>query len=49
MSVAYLIPAFNEERVIEGTIAALKKSGAPLADIYVVDDHSTDDTSRLAR
>jgi len=49
MSVAYLIPAFNEERVIEGTIAALKKSGAALSDIYVVDDHSTDDTSRLAR
>jgi cellulose synthase/poly-beta-1,6-N-acetylglucosamine synthase-like glycosyltransferase len=47
--ICVLIPAFNEEQVIEGTINALRASGFNQSDIYIVDDMSTDATSRLAR
>jgi cellulose synthase/poly-beta-1,6-N-acetylglucosamine synthase-like glycosyltransferase len=47
-SVAILIPAYNEELVIGGTIDALVVAGTPKSDIYVVDDRSTDDTALIA-
>jgi cellulose synthase/poly-beta-1,6-N-acetylglucosamine synthase-like glycosyltransferase len=47
--ICVLLPAFNEERVIEGTIDALRDTGFDMRDIYVVDDMSTDSTARLAR
>jgi cellulose synthase/poly-beta-1,6-N-acetylglucosamine synthase-like glycosyltransferase len=47
--ICVLIPAFNEERVIEGTIDALRDAGFSMGDIYVVDDMSTDRTAALAR
>ncbi len=46
--VAILIPAFNEAKVIGGTIKALKKF-KPSRDIYVVDDGSKDGTSQIAK
>jgi cellulose synthase/poly-beta-1,6-N-acetylglucosamine synthase-like glycosyltransferase len=47
--IAILIPAYNEEPVIRGTIRALRDAGADLRDIYVVDDRSTDRTAEIAR
>jgi cellulose synthase/poly-beta-1,6-N-acetylglucosamine synthase-like glycosyltransferase len=47
--IAALIPAFNEEPVLEGTIAALLMSGLSREDIYVADDRSTDRTVDIAR
>jgi cellulose synthase/poly-beta-1,6-N-acetylglucosamine synthase-like glycosyltransferase len=43
-----LIAAHNEELVIEGTIRSAIKSGQDPKHIYVVDDNSTDDTSKIA-
>jgi glycosyltransferase involved in cell wall biosynthesis len=46
--VSVVIPAFNEERQIEGVIKSIQKS--PLVDeIIVVDDGSTDKTSEVAK
>ena len=47
-SVAILIPAHNEEEVIEATLQSLLKVAAP-RDIYVVDDASTDNTAKIAK
>ena len=47
--ICVLIPAFNEERVIEGTIDSLLAAGFNRPDIFVVDDMSTDATAILAR
>ena len=47
--IGILIPAYNEEVVIEGTIESLILAGCPKCDIYVVDDKSTDKTSEIAR
>lgn len=47
--IAVLIPAYNEEPVIEGTISALKASGIAMSDVYVVDDRSTDRTADICR
>lgn len=47
--IAVLIPVFNEEPVIEGTIAALVAAGCSVRDIFVVDDRSTDRTAGIAR
>lgn len=46
--IATLIPAYNEEPVLKGTIDALVAAGAKLTDIYVVDDRSTDRTAEIA-
>lgn len=45
---ALLIPAHNEAIVIESTIRSALRAGMDISDIYVVDDNSTDDTSKLA-
>lgn len=46
---ALLIAAHNEEIVIERTIHSAIRGGMNKRDIYVVDDNSVDNTSRLAR
>jgi cellulose synthase/poly-beta-1,6-N-acetylglucosamine synthase-like glycosyltransferase len=48
-SICVLIPAYNEETVLDGTIDALLAAGCNLRDIYVVDDKSTDNTAEIAR
>lgn len=47
--IAILIPAYNEEVVIAGTVASLLTAGATKDNIYVVDDKSTDETANIAR
>lgn len=47
--IAVLIPVYNEEPVIAGTIKALIQADAERGDIYVVDDKSTDKTAEIAR
>jgi poly-beta-1,6-N-acetyl-D-glucosamine synthase len=46
---ALVIAAHNEEMVIEQTLHSAMNAGMRAMDIYVVDDNSTDQTSRLAR
>lgn len=46
--IAVLIPAFNEEPVIAGTIEALLDAGCDRSHIYIVDDRSTDRTAEIA-
>ena len=41
-TLALIIPAHNEELVIEATIISAMKAGQKRDDIYVVDDASTD-------
>lgn len=43
-----LVPAFNEVRVLEGTVTSLLRSDHPAFEIRVVDDGSTDGTGALA-
>jgi hypothetical protein len=47
LSIAVVIPCFNEERSITGVIADFQAS-LPGADIYVFDNGSTDSTRRVA-
>jgi cellulose synthase/poly-beta-1,6-N-acetylglucosamine synthase-like glycosyltransferase len=47
--IALLIPAHNEELVIAGTIESAIRAGMQPKDIYVVDDNSSDGTSRVAK
>lgn len=47
--VSLLIPAHNEELVIEDTILGALAAGVKRRDIYVVDDSSTDRTFKLAK
>ncbi|HSX32209.1 MAG TPA: glycosyltransferase family 2 protein [Candidatus Saccharimonadales bacterium] len=46
---ALLIAAHNEELVLENTVRSAIRAGMKPADIYVVDDNSTDDTSKIAK
>jgi len=43
-----VVPAYNESATIAGVIRSLRVH-APQFDVLVIDDSSTDDTSRLAR
>lgn len=47
-SIAILIPVYNEEIVIKGTIDSLVAAGADLSHIYIVNDKSTDNTESVA-
>src|SRR5207244_335947 len=47
--VSILVPAFNEGAVIQCSIRSLLKLDYPRFEIIVIDDGSTDDTSRKAR
>ena len=46
-SIAVLIPCYNEEKTIKKVVTDFKKE-LPDADIYVYDNNSTDNTSKLA-
>lgn len=48
-SVSVIIPAFNEERIIQKTIRALLKSKYPLSEILIIDDGSTDETAAIIK
>ncbi|MFV0414062.1 MAG: glycosyltransferase family 2 protein [Oscillospiraceae bacterium] len=48
MSIAVLIPCYNEAKTIEKVIANYKEH-LPQADIYVYDNNSTDDTFAIAQ
>jgi len=43
-----VIPAFNEARELPATLASLKRQTEPSIEIIVVDNASTDETSRIA-
>jgi cellulose synthase/poly-beta-1,6-N-acetylglucosamine synthase-like glycosyltransferase len=45
---ALLLPAHNEELILEATIRSAIAAGQPVEDIFVVDDGSTDDTRAIA-
>jgi biofilm PGA synthesis N-glycosyltransferase PgaC len=47
-TVTVLIPAYNEELVIERTITSLLKQSRPANAILVIDDFSTDSTGEIA-
>jgi peptidoglycan-N-acetylglucosamine deacetylase len=47
--VAVLIPAYNEEKVIERTVRAVLESNYPNLRVIVIDDGSTDRTLEVAR
>jgi len=48
-SVAILVPAYNEEKVIVNTVRAALASGYPRVRVIVVDDGSSDNTYEVAR
>lgn len=45
---ALLLPAHNEELIIEATIRSAIAAGQAIEDIYVVNDNSSDDTKAIA-
>jgi cellulose synthase/poly-beta-1,6-N-acetylglucosamine synthase-like glycosyltransferase len=47
--ISVIVPAYNEEQVVESTIRSLLDSNYPRFEIIVVDDGSTDRTSDLVR
>lgn len=47
--IGVLIPAYNEEPVMEATIVSLVEAGFNKEDIYIVDDRSTDRTADICR
>ena len=49
MAVSVLIPAFNEAKVIAGSVARILDSGHAKLEVIVIDDGSTDGTSQVVR
>ena len=47
--VTVVIPAFNEEKTIEGTIRSIQNQTYPVEEIIVIDDCSTDKTGEIAK
>ncbi len=48
MTIAVIIPAYNEEKTVSKVVADFKKE-LPKSDIYVFDNNSTDNTASLAK
>lgn len=48
-SVSIIVPAFNEENLIESTLLSLTHLDYPYYEIIVVDDGSTDNTAHIAK
>lgn len=44
-----LVPAFNEERVVEATVASILASDHPALRVVVIDDGSTDNTAAVVQ
>lgn len=49
MKICVLLPAYNEEVVIESTINSLLHAGFDAKDLYVIDDCSIDTTAAIAK
>jgi cellulose synthase/poly-beta-1,6-N-acetylglucosamine synthase-like glycosyltransferase len=49
LRVCFLIPAYNEAKVLSRSIRGAVDAGVSVSDIYVVDDGSKDDTANVAR
>ena len=49
MSLEIIIPAHNEEDIIEQTITQLEEKLSVKCDIIVINDHSTDDTGKIVK
>ena len=52
MNVSFVVPAFNEERLLAGTLLAIKNASSVLplpSEIIVCDNNSTDRTAEIAR
>jgi len=47
--VSVVVPAYNEEGVVDNLLRDLKNSSFPIAETIVVDDNSTDSTYEVAR
>src|SRR5258705_14016260 len=50
--ISFIVPAYNEERLLEATLAALHAAGRAVGELYelvVVDDASTDRTALIAQ
>ena len=51
-NISFIVPAFNEECLLAGTLKAIHEAAAPLneaVEVIVVDDASTDDTKAIAQ
>ena len=46
---ALIIPAYNEEAVLEHTVSSAVAAGLPRKHIYIVDDYSSDTTTAIAK
>lgn len=46
--IALIIPAYNEELVLEQTVVSANQAGQSLSDIYIVNDGSKDKTEEIA-
>jgi glycosyltransferase involved in cell wall biosynthesis len=51
VKVSVVVPAFNEERLLEGSLAAIRDAMAvfPQSELIVCDNNSTDRTAEIAR
>lgn len=49
MKLSVVVPAYNEERLLAGTLANLKKVLPPASELIVCDNNSTDLTAGIAR
>jgi len=48
-TVSVIIPAYNEEGVVDNLLNDLRNSSFPIAETIVIDDHSTDSTYETAK
>ena len=48
-SISVLVPAFNEEKTVKGTIEAIFDIEYPIKELIVLNDGSTDDTGKIVK